>query len=656
VIDGGTIVEDGSPKALLERENSRFSHLISLHTNSSGERASSDSHVPADVPADQVEDTGDGTPETSLSVAVSTTASSHSEEARATEERARGAVTRGVILDYIGKFTPFWWGVVTLLILCALRQSATVSTDLWLASGTQGRSVLLFLGTYLILVATLCSLNFVRALFVLSRGLATGIRSHTALLHGVLRAPLQFFESTPVGRILNRFSNDIDTIEGPMPRSILDLLNCVFDVVTLAIVVLVVQPLTFLLIVPLVWCYYQLQRLYRPTAREGSRLESLSRSPLYALLAESLVGVESIRASQLVRQFQQRFYRHLEHNGRVNFSLTAANRWIGVRLESVGALMVLTIAISSILPWQPQSAPAVATGLILTYALSISSALNWLIRSVSMLESQLTSYERVQEYIQLPSERLAGPNPPPDWPHSGAVRLQNVSVRYRADLPFALKGVSCSITPGSRIGIVGRTGSGKSTLVLALLRLVELNAGCIEIDGVDISNVRLDLVRQAVTVVPQEPVLFSGTIRDNLDPFHRHDDAEIAQALTRAELVQFIDSLPSGLSTLVQESGRNLSCGQRQLLCLARAILERSRIIILDEATASIDVETDAAIQRTLRREFSDATLFVIAHRLGTVLDSDKIMVLSLGELQEFGPPDQVLQKGNLDISGASAV
>lgn len=651
VIEQGQIVEDGPPTALLEVEESRFSHLIALHTDSSGEQPGG-----ARLGTEKEAQPSDSTLDEDERIEPPSATSASSKESVVSEERARGMVTRATILNYVGTFTPFWWGVVTLLVLCSFRQAATVSTDLWLASGTQGRSILSFLGTYLLLVTALCSLNFVRALFVLYRGLGTGIKSHAALLSGVLRAPLRFFELNPVGRILNRFSNDIDTIEGPMPRSILDLLNCVFEVVTLAIVVLVVQPLTFLLIVPLVWCYYQLQRLYRPTAREGARLESLSRSPIYSLLAESLVGVESIRASQLVRQFQTRFYRYLEYNCQVNYAITCANRWIGVRLESVGTLMVLTIALSATLLWPHQSSPPVATGLILTYALSISSALNWLIRSASMLESQLTSYERVQEYIHLPSERSAGTSPPPGWPQSGEVTLRSVSVRYRADLPLALNGISCSIGAGTRVGIIGRTGSGKSTLVLALLRLIELSEGCIEIDGVDISNVPLDLVRYAITVVPQEPVLFSGSIRENLDPWRRHDDAEITQALTRAEMMPFIDSLPSGLSTLVQESGRNLSCGQRQLLCLARAILERSRIIILDEATASIDVETDAAIQRTLRREFSDATLFVIAHRLGTVLDSDKIMVLSQGELRDFGPPDQVLQRGPLDIPEASTL
>jgi len=636
VVEDGSVVEDGDPRELRQR-NGRFAALLRVHESI----GSKPDHTPLlhIAPLASYSVTTDDSIDESL---IEIQSPQHL--IIEAEDRRVGAVGVSTMRTYTARIMPgFILVFVTLLFIG--RQSAAVGTDLWLTRWADKPVVQLslFLGGYLVCIALLCLMSYLRTLYLLTRGLYAGAESHKSLLRGVLRAPMAFFEANPVGRILNRFSRDLETIELALPRSILDAGNCIVEVLAVSLVITIVTPTTLLVIAPIAGLYYLLGALFRPASRELQRLTSISLSPIFTLLSECLSGVESLRASSLGTSFTARFAAALDAHTKCNHLQTATNRWLGIRLETMGSLLLCAIGLSASLGWSI-SAGIAFSGLALAYASSMTSSMNWAIRSVCMVENYLTSFERIERYSHTTPESQSGAPPPPGWPTRGKVELCDLSARYRPHLPLALNQISCSIPPGSRVGIIGRTGSGKSTLILSLLRLIEPCGGRIEIDGVDLSTVRLSDLRTALAVVPQEPVLFSGTLRESLDPFNEYSDDEILKAMKRIELGAFLEQLQDGLNTVVREGGFNFSNGQRQLICLARALLRQSRIVVLDEATASIDAHTDHTIQRAIREEFSGATLLIVAHRLGTVLDSDLIVSLHEGSLIECGRPSELLR------------
>jgi len=296
-------------------------------------------------------------------------------------------------------------------------------------------------------------------------------------------------------------------------------------------------------------------------------------------------------------------------------------------------------------------------GLSLSYAMSVTQTLNWMVRMSSQLESDIVAVERVEEYIALPSEAplVLQHRPPPAWPVEGRISFEQLGLRYRPELDLVLRGLTCDIRGGEKIGIVGRTGAGKSSLTLSLFRLIEPATGRITIDGENISQMGLQDLRSRLTVMPQDPVLFCGTVRDNLDPFHNFDDAHIWSALETCHLRDYITTLGGGLEGRVSEGGENFSVGQRQLLCLARAVLRRTKVLVLDEATAAVDLETDQLIQRTIRTVFRDCTVLTIAHRINTIMDSDRVMVLDKGVIVEFDTPAALLERPTSIFRGMAA-
>lgn len=574
------------------------------------------------------------------------------------EDRAIGAVKGGVYIDYLKALGGNTFARRTIVIPLLLASSVAASAlplvqKSWLAlsSNVQNgqvannggwihglaedaqRSILLygFLG-----LATLAGV-LVNRLFWLERGIAAGRDMHDNMLRSVLKAPLRFFDSTPMGRILQRFSRDVESVDIQLQWSFETTVKCLVNIGTALFLILGVLPVMAVVILPVLGFYYLLQRDYRIPAREAKRLDSISRSPRFAHFKETLQGLVVIRSFGKTDAFLDAFYHKLEMGQRMFYGHYMLNRWFSSRIPLLGAIVSSATAVGIVFyAYQGKISPGVA-GLVIVYAISLWESLNWAVRIFAEVEARMTSVERLKYYASLESEQevFLPPEAPVEenWPAKGEVVFDRVQVRYAHYLPPVLKGISFQIPAGARVGIIGRTGSGKSTLLQALYRCMEVESGEIRIDGVNIASVALPKLRRSLAIIPQDPTLFLGTLRSNLDRYNEYSDEAVWEALRKARLKSVVEQLPGGLNAPVKENGANFSQGQRQLLCLARALLARSRIIVMDEATASVDVQTDGMVQEVVRESCQGVTMLIIAHRLGTVADCDLILEVKEGKL-----------------------
>ncbi|KAK3398126.1 P-loop containing nucleoside triphosphate hydrolase protein [Sordaria brevicollis] len=481
----------------------------------------------------------------------------------------------------------------------------------------------------------------------------------------ILRAPIRWLDTVPVGRILNRFTSDFNIIDSQMANSISFGVNSFLNLLGVIVAGLFVSPYIVLLAGFLLFiCLYYAIR-YLEGARPVKRLESTTKSPVFEQFGSALSGVATIRGFDKSEGYIKRMYRKVDEYSMATWHLWLFNRWMGWRMSLVGSFFASFVAILILITPGIDSALA---GFALAFALEFSNCVMWTIRLYANVELNMNAAERIVEYASLPTESLEGSSPPAAWPTDGCIEVNDLVVSYAPDLPPVLKGLTFSVNRNERIGVVGRTGAGKSSLTLALFRFLEARSGSIHIDGIDISTIKLHDLRSRLAIIPQDPVLFSGTVRSNLDPFNHQTDAELRESLERVHLISDSASTsgtatpaPEGsttgaiqnkntnifknLDSQISEGGLNLSQGQRQLLCLARAIVSRPRVMVLDEATSAVDMHTDALIQRSIREEFTDATLLVIAHRLSTIADFDRILVLSDGKVAEFGTPRELWEK-----------
>ncbi len=549
------------------------------------------------------------------------------------EERATGALKADLYFSYI-KMLGTKAALLLLVGLFILREVVSVGSDFWLAYwAADGRTPGgLFLMGFILLGMLAVTITFLRTIYLALRGVKAAQKLHNKLLSGVLHAPLSFFEVTPIGRVLNRFSKDQKVIDQQVIFKFLEGMSTVFLLLSSAFVIIGSTPLALVAIVPLAGVYYKLQRYYRASAREVNRLEAISHSPIYAHFSETLAATSTLRAFGCEKLFIQEIYRLVDQSQRALFTQLCIDRWLSLRIDIMGVVLVVTASVLAVLS-RNSLAPGLA-GLSITYAMSVTGVLGRAVHAIVELEISMNSVQRTQHYANLPGERWQGRQEVnADWPNGGRIKIDSLEVRYRQELEPALKGISCEILPGEKIGVVGRTGSGKSTLLLSLFRLIEPSQGSIYIDGVDITDIPLSELRSRLTIIPQEPFLFQGTIRTNLDPFQQFTDEQLWQSLQRAHLRDVIQNLSLGLDTDISEGGANLSMGQRQLLCLARALLKNTRILLLDEATANIDYETENLIKQTLHDNFAHCTVVTIAHRTHTVSNTDRIMVLQQGRI-----------------------
>uniref|UniRef100_A0A663DU65 ATP binding cassette subfamily C member 2 n=1 Tax=Aquila chrysaetos chrysaetos TaxID=223781 RepID=A0A663DU65_AQUCH len=464
---------------------------------------------------------------------------------------------------------------------------------------------------------------------------------HQQLLSNILRVPMSFFDTTPTGRIVNRFAKDIFTIDETIPMSFRSWLSCFMAIISTLLMISLATPFFTLVIIPLSIFYYFVLRFYVSTSRQLRRLDSVTRSPIYSHFGETVSGLSVIRAFGHQERFLQQNESTMDINQKSVYSWIVSNRWLAIRLEFVGSLVVFFSALLAVISKGTLEGGIV--GLSVSSALNVTQTLNWLVRTSSELETNIVAVERVHEYTKAPW--VTEKRPPHGWPSKGEIQFVDYKVRYRPELELVLQGITCNIRSTEKVGVVGRTGAGKSSLTNCLFRVLEAAGGTIIIDEVDIATIGLHDLRQNLTIIPQDPVLFTGTLRMNLDPFDQYTDEEVWKALELAHLKSYVQDLPEGLLHLVSEAGENLSVGQRQLVCLARALLRKAKILILDEATAAVDLETDHLIQTTIRSEFVDCTVLTIAHRLHTIMDSNRVMVLQAGRIVEYDSPEELLKK-----------
>ncbi|XP_040964276.1 ABC transporter C family member 12 isoform X2 [Gossypium hirsutum] len=569
------------------------------------------------------------------------------------EERETGVVSWNVLMRYKDALGGLWV-VMILFTFYFSTEVLRISSSTWLRFWTdQSTSSSYHPGYYIVIYGLLgfsqVTVTLTNSFWLITSSLRAARRLHDMMLNSILRAPMLFFQTNPTGRVINRFSRDLGDIDRIVANFMNMFMNQLWQLLSTFALIGIVSIFSLWAIMPLLILFYAAYLYYQMTSREVKRLDSITRSPIYAQFGEALNGLSSIRAYKAYERVAKVNGKSMDNNIRFTLANSSSNRWLTIRLETLGGLMIWLTATFAVLQngkAENQAAFASTMGLLLSYSLNITSLLSGVLRQASQAENSLNAVERVGSYINLLSEApdvIESHRPPPGWPSSGSIQFEDVVLRYRPELPPVLCGLSFTTSPSEKIGIVGRTGAGKSSMLNALFRIVELEKGRILIDGCDTSRFGLSDLRKALSIIPQSPVLFSGTVRLNLDPFNEHNDADLWEALERAHLKDVIRRNSFGLDAEVLESGENFSVGQRQLLCLARALLRRSKIIVLDEATAAVDVKTDALIQKTIREEFKSCTMLVIAHRLNTIIDCDQILVLDAGQVLEHSTPEELL-------------
>ncbi|KAF2095111.1 hypothetical protein NA57DRAFT_45296 [Rhizodiscina lignyota] len=770
VLENGRIVAKGTAAEVIE------SGKLSEDLSKSRPVSRGPSRVPSRVPSDVGDEmmtqiATDGTANGSINGTIKGTTDARKtpvENKGHTETKAEGRVKLDIILLYLRAMGPWWYWLVAAAVF-VLQQISSVSTNVWirqwanayanrrvevagfhhsspithvsgisnlgscLTSGTCAWHMPVlslpkdkemwaleseevnggyFLGVYAILGLLFMCITLSREAVLFGGSLHASRRIHTRLIESVCRAKFRFFDSTPLGQLMNRFSKDIEAVDQEIAPVAVGVVHCMASIITIVVLISVITPGFLIAGFFITILYFCIGRFYLSSSVSLKRLESVQRSPLYQQFGETLSGMTTIRAYGDERRFIRENLHKINTHSRPFIYLWAANRWLAFRVDVVGAMVSFFAGVFVVLS-VGRIDPG-AAGLAMTYAVTFTENVLWFVRLYSSNEQNMNSVERIKEYLDVEQEAppiVPDNRPPGNWPSKGGVEFISYSTRYRKDFDFVLKGITFKVLPGEKVGVVGRTGAGKSSLALALFRALEAEEGKILVDDVDIGLIGLQDLRENIVMVPQDPTLFTGTIRSNLDPFNLFTDEEIFTALRRVQLIGAATSIPTtpirpstpafrndtqqqpnspqkpdappanrattntrdtiidipdpsatsgnlptsagsptdnrnpflSLSSPISESGSNLSQGQRQLLCLARALLKNPKVLLMDEATASIDYATDAKIQETIR-EIKNTTI-TIAHRLQTIIDYDKVLVLDRGEVVEFGSPWEFAKK-----------
>jgi ABC-type multidrug transport system fused ATPase/permease subunit len=577
------------------------------------------------------------------------------------EEREKGDVAGQAYIRYAkagGLCLAF-----TVILVQGIGRGFEIGAAFWLAYWAENMidaslsgqpmsdsDVSFYIGMYALLgFLGICGLGG-RGIAIAKHRLRASRKLHDGLTDAILRAPVAFFDVTPIGRILNRFAADMDKLDLELTQTVSQGISTAFSVLGALGAIVAATKGTFLIIlIPLGYSYNMIQKWFRKTSTELQRVTSVSNSPIFADFSQTLSGTSTIRAYGVQTDFFNKCKTSFDNMNASYVLVQLAGYWLGLRLDIMGGMISMFIGIVAVSTLDSGFIPAGWLGLALSYSIEVTSYLKHGVMMIARMEADMSSVERILYYtdnIEPEAPDIVPENDPEpeSWPTKGEIEFISTSMRYR-DGPLVLKDLSLTVKGGEKIGVCGRTGSGKSSLMISLFRISEIedDGGKVIIDGLDSRNIGTAALRLGLSIIPQDPVMFSNTVRYNLDPFANVTDEELWDVLKKVRLDEVIAELPKGLDEEVAEGGENFSQGQRQLLCIARSLLRKPKILIMDEATASIDNETDAAIQEMIRENFSDATVLTIAHRLNTIMDSDRVLVLDNGKVAELDTPENLL-------------
>ncbi|XVF46078.1 hypothetical protein PTKIN_Ptkin02bG0259200 [Pterospermum kingtungense] len=644
VLREGRIVQLGSYRDLIANADGELASLMDAHELSLDQVSPSPQQVQASETelGNQIEETniGDSNPVNDLKL----------KEKMETGRVSWRIYSRFITAAYKGAYVP-------VILLChVLFQLFQIESNYWMAWATEyegrvsgGRMMGMFgwicFGSSVFISA--------RAVLLSAMTLETAQHLFVGMITSVFHAPMSFFDITPSSRMLDRFSTDQSVVDTDITYRLAGLVFAIIQLISVVFLLFLVDWKFVLLFVPIFYISIWYQAYYIRTARELARMVGVQKAPILHHFSETIAGAATIRCFDQEEQFFTRNLNLIDDFSRIAFHNSATMEWLCVRINflfNLGFFLILLFLVS--LPTSAMN-PSLA-GLAVAYSVNLNVLQSWVIWNLCNVENKMISVERILQFANIEKEApsiIEYNRPRPEWPEQGCIEFRNLVVRYRPELPIVLHGLTCTFPGGNKIGIVGRTGSGKSTLIQVLFRLVEPSQGQIIIDGIDISTLGLRDLRSSLSIIPQDPTLFQGTMRDNLDPLQQHTDQEIWEVLRKCRLAQIITQDQRLLDAPVAEDGENWSMGQRQLICLARILLQKKKILVLDEATASIDTATDNLLQKTIKNESRSSTVITVAHRIPTVINSDLVMVLDGGRAVEFESPAELLKDSSSGFS-----
>ncbi|KAJ3259888.1 hypothetical protein HDU77_001608 [Chytriomyces hyalinus] len=667
VLEQGKIAAQGPYSEVIESSSSKFAAAMKeMETKGHEEEEGVDDLVQDEKKAEPVVVVEDSTVTPDIVKAVAPVSASTA-PLITKEESAKGSVSPKVYWNFFRAGASALMFVILMMFL-VVGQSSLIVTDYylsrWSLQSPEDQRWIGNLGIFLGLAVGTVIISIVRAEMFFHYCLNSTESLFRKMLHSVYRSPMSFFQQNPLGRLMNRFSKDMNLADEMLPLTFFDFTQCIFMIIGTLVISVIIIPYVLISIPVVAFIFLYFQKYYLATSRQVKRFEALTRSPVYTAVPSTLEGLSTIRAYVCETRFTQEFMRIQDENTRAFFNYLSGARWLGLRLDVLSSFFLAMITFACVGLRGPAGASiglnSGTVGLLLTYSLQLVGTLQWAVRQSAEVENMMVSVERILEYSTLEPEAPAETDvkPPGSWPSAGDLRIQNMSMAYpTAPTKNILDDITVHIPGGMKVGVVGRTGAGKSSLLQVLFRLVEPSpANSIHLDGISTSTLGLFDLRSRISIIPQEPFCFKGTLRYNLDPFGVYQDADLWSALESVEMKASVESMPEGLESPVAENGSNWSVGERQLICLARAILRNSKLIVLDEATSAVDMRTDALVQKAIRSSkglFASSTVLCIAHRLQTIIDFDRVLVLDYGRVVEFGSPHELLLKDADKDSGA---